>query len=86
MEGYITLIHLFGYFLVVASVFNTKKIWDVFLNTFVGVSIAQAFYAVLQFAGVLKVGLSADRIDGTFGNATYLAAFMMLSVFITFYL
>jgi O-antigen ligase/Flp pilus assembly protein TadD len=86
MEGYVTLLHLFGYFLVVASVFNTKKLWDIFLNTFVGVSVVQAFYAFLQAGGVLKVALSADRIDGTLGNATYLAAFMMLSVFITFYL
>lgn len=86
MEGYVTLVHLFGYFLVVSSVFNTKKIWDIFLNSFVGVTVVQSFYSILQIAGVLKVGLSADRIDGTFGNATYLAVYMMFGVFTAFYL
>ncbi|MFA7193518.1 MAG: O-antigen ligase family protein [Candidatus Paceibacterota bacterium] len=86
MEGYVTLAHLFGYFLVISSVFNTKKIWDIFLNSFVGITVVQSFYSILQITGVLKVGLSADRIDGTFGNATYLAAYMMFGVFVAFYL
>ena len=31
MEGWITLIHLLGYFLVVGTVLNTQKLWTKFL-------------------------------------------------------
>lgn len=86
MEGYITLLHLFAYFLVVGSVINTKELWNHLWNSLIVTSVGHAIYAFLQKFGVLDVGLSADRIDGTFGNATYLGAFMLLSVFITLYL
>lgn len=90
MEGYVTLLHLFAYFLVISSVFNnvfnTKDIWNKFFNAIAGISIVHAGYAILQATGTLAVGMSADRIDGTFGNATYLAAYMLLSAFITVYL
>lgn len=86
MEGYVTLLHMFGYFLIVSSVINTKEMWNNFWNALIVTSVGHAIYAFLQKGGVLDVGLSADRIDGTFGNATYLGAFMLLSVFITLYL
>lgn len=86
MEGYVTLVHVFGYFVVLSSVFNTKKIWNAFLNTAVVSSVIQAFYAFMQAGGQLQVGMTADRVDGTLGNATYLAGFMLLSAFITVYL
>lgn len=86
MEGFVTLIHLFGYFLVVSSIFNTKKIWDTFLNAFVATTIGQSFWAVLQGTGALGEKFTSNRAEGTFGNATYLAAFMMFGVFITLYL
>ncbi len=86
MEGYITLLHLFAYFIVVGTIFNTQKIWNYFLNTLVVASVIQGFYALLQVSGKLKIGLSTDRIDGTFGNATYFAAFMLFSFFVTLFL
>jgi O-antigen ligase len=86
MEGYVTLVHVFAYFVVLSSVFNTKKIWNVFLNSLVVSSVIQAFYSFMQAGGQLEVGMTADRVDGTLGNATYLAGFMLLSAFITVYL
>jgi O-antigen ligase len=86
MEGYVTLAHVFMYFLIVSSVFNTKKLWEYFLNYIVATSFIHAFYALLQFGGQAKVSMTADRIDGTFGNAIYLAGFMLLSLFISIYL
>ncbi len=86
MEGYVTLLHVFAYFVILSSVFNTKKIWNVFLNTLVASSVFQAIYSFMQAGGQLEVGMTADRVDGTLGNATYLAGFMLLSAFITVYL
>ena len=78
-----TLVHVFAYFVVLSSVFNTKKIWNVFLNSLVVSSVIQAFYSFMQAGGQLDVGMTIGRVDGTLGNATYLAGFMLLSAFIT---
>lgn len=83
MEGYITFLHLFALFFVLGGIMQHEKLWTRFFNTAVVVSVAQAGYAVLQATGVLAVGLSQDRIDGTMGNATYLAIYMIFSLFLT---
>jgi O-antigen ligase/Flp pilus assembly protein TadD len=86
MEGYVTFLHLFAFFFVVTGVMQTKRLWNWFLNTAVVVGVAQVGWAALQVGGVLAVGLSADRIDGTLGNATYLAIYMVFTFFIAFLL
>jgi len=86
MEGYVTLVHVFLYFIVVSSVFNTQKIWNTFLHYIIGTTFIHAFYSFLQASGKANASMSADRIDGTFGNSIYLAGFMLLSLFITIYL
>ena len=82
MEGYITFLHLAAFFFVVTGVMQTKRLWEYFLNTAVAVGVAQVGWAALQVSGVLAVGMSADRIDGTLGNATYLAIYMVFTFFI----
>lgn len=86
MEGFITLLHVSGYFLVISSVFKTKKIWDVFFHSIVVVSLVQVMYAIFQAGGLTRSAMTSGRSDGTFGNAIYLAAFMLMSLFITLYL
>ncbi len=86
MEGYITFLHLFAFFFVITGTIQTKRLWNWFLNTALVVGIMQVGWAALQVGGVLAVGLSADRIDGTLGNATYLAIYMVFTFFIAFLL
>lgn len=86
MEGYITFLHLVAFFFVATSMLRTQKIWDRFLNVAVVVGFLQVVWAGLQVAGVLAVGLSQDRIDGTLGNATYLAIYMVFTFFIALFL
>lgn len=81
MEGYITLLHLLAFFFVVGGVMQTQRVWNWFLNTAVAVGVLQVGWAALQVAGVLAVGMSQDRIDGTLGNATYLAIYMVFTFF-----
>ena len=86
MEGYITLIHLGAYFLVLGSVLHTEKLWRAFWNTSIGVSAILGIYGIFQVAGVIVINQGGVRLDGTFGNAAYLGGYAMLHLFLTLYL
>ncbi|MDE1875176.1 MAG: O-antigen ligase family protein, partial [Patescibacteria group bacterium] len=81
MEGYITTIHLLMYFLVVSAVMNAEKIWKRFLEWSVWSSLAMSAYCLFQLAGVFQINQGGVRVDGLFGNATYLAIYMVFNVF-----
>ncbi|MCW9054555.1 MAG: O-antigen ligase family protein [Candidatus Pacebacteria bacterium] len=83
MEGLVTLVHLFMYFLVVGTVLNTEKLWTRFLNTSVAVSGLLGIYGLFQLWGFITINQGGVRLDATFGNATYLAIYMLFHVFIT---
>ncbi len=77
MEGLVTYLHLFAYFLVLAHVF-VKKDWKILLNLFIIASIYENSYAFLQKMGILASPQGgANRTDGTIGNPTYLAAYLI---------
>lgn len=82
MEGLVTLLHLFAYFIVLGHVINTKKLWDRLFQTSLGVSLIICFYAFLQLAGKLTINQGGVRVDATFGNATYLAIYMVIHIFL----
>lgn len=86
MEGLITLIHLFAYFLVAAAVLNTEKLWERFFNTFLGASVIMGVYGLLQIAGVLQIHQGSTRVDGTLGNAAYLGIYALFNVFLAAFL
>lgn len=86
MEGLITLLHLLAYFFIAGSVINTREKWSAFFNTSVFVSFVMSIYVFLQLAGEIKINQGGVRVDGTFGNATYLAVFMLLNFFLTLFL
>jgi O-antigen ligase len=83
MEGLITLLHLFAYFVVTAAVLNTEKLWTKFWQTNIGVSVILALYGLMQWGGMLAIHQSGTRLDATLGNATYLAIYMVFHIFIT---
>lgn len=82
MEGWFTLAHLFALFAVASSVL-TKKVWHSLFHTGIGVGIFLYVYSVLQLNHELLINQGGVRIDGTFGNATYLAIFMLFLIFFT---
>lgn len=86
MEGYITLLHLFMYFVVTSVVLNTHKRWNIFLGTSIGASLIMCFYGFLQLAGKITINQGGVRLDGTLGNAIYLAAYMLFNIFFAVYL
>ena len=81
MEGFVTLVHMCAYFLVASSVLHTQKLWNNLLYTWLGSSLLMCIYGTFQLAGKATINQGGVRVDGTFGNATYLAVFMMFNIF-----
>src|SRR3989344_1923037 len=85
MDGWVTLAHLFMLVVVASSMLNTEKLWRAFWQTELVMSLAIAAYGFMQLFGVvsLTAGFSSfERLDATFGNPIYLAAYMLFNAFI----
>jgi len=82
MDGWVTLAHLFAYFVVAISVMSTQKLWDYLWHTSLAVSVGVSGYGLLQLAGLITINQGGVRLDATFGNATYLAVYMLFNIFI----
>jgi len=84
MEGYLMIVHLLAYFLILTSVFRTKKDWFILGNIFVIAGVLVGGYGVLQILGIKEAIQGGDvRIDGTIGNPTYLAVYLLLVLALT---
>ncbi len=81
MEGYITILHLFLYFLISSSVLATENLWKKFMSLSVVSSFLMCVYAFFQLAGALVINQGGVRVDGKLGNATYLAIFLVFNIF-----
>ena len=84
MEGLVTLLHLLGLFFAVSSVLKTEKMWSRFFHTSIGVSVILGIYGLFQLSGAIAINQGGVRVDGTLGNATYLAIYMLFHIFLTF--
>lgn len=83
MEGLVTLVHLLMFFFVIGTVLNAEKLWKWFLNTSVAASVLMGIYGLIQLSGHAVINQGGVRVDGKFGNATYLAVYMLFHIFIT---
>ena len=81
MEGYITLLHLGAYFVVMGSVLKTQELWNKLLATSLVASAIMAIYSFLQLAGKITINQGGVRVDGTLGNAGYLGIYMVFHIF-----
>jgi tetratricopeptide (TPR) repeat protein len=96
MEGFIGIAHLVAYFFtagtMLAAHWIQKKgealahnVWDWFFHISIGASLFMSLYTWLQVAG--EIPIDQGRPDGTLGNPTYLAVYLLFHVFfIVFYL
>jgi cytochrome c-type biogenesis protein CcmH/NrfG/O-antigen ligase len=85
MDGYVTLVHVFLYVLVLGSVITTKKMWGYYLHTTLVVAFIVSLYGLAQFAGVVE-GVERTRIESYLGNAAYLSIYMLFHIFFVFWL
>lgn len=81
MEGYVTLLHLGAYFLVLSSILKTREVWNRLLATTVGASVIMSIYSFFQIAGKVTINQGGVRVDGTLGNASYLGIYMVFHIF-----
>ena len=87
MEGWITIIHLSAFYVVIASVFGVeKKLWHRWFNVSLAVASVVALYGIFQIVGLADFHLNISRVDASFGNETYLAVYMIFSAFLAAYL
>lgn len=85
MEGFVLISHLFLYYIVASSVFNTKSRWVEFWNVSIVTSVIMSIYGTLQLAGKLTINQGGVRVDGTFGNASYFAIYLIFNIFLSLY-
>ncbi|HEX2792145.1 MAG TPA: O-antigen ligase family protein [Candidatus Paceibacterota bacterium] len=86
MDGWVTLIHLFLFFLVAGSVLTADKLWKKWWLTFIGVSALVVGYSFIQLAGGADIHQGGVRVDANFGNATYLAVYLLFAIAVTCWL
>lgn len=87
MEGWVTLVHFFMYFLVLGTILKSEQLWNRFLNTALIAAVIMSFYALTQIAGVSDVSQGAAwRVDGRLGNSSYLGVYMLFHMFIAAWL
>jgi len=86
MEGFVTIVHLFLYFVVASSMLTTVRLWRGYLNTTLAVAALVALYAFAQLVGLVGIMQGGVRIDATLGNAIYMAVYMLFAIFIALYL
>ena len=85
MEGFVLIFHLALYYLVATGMFRSAKDWYRFFNVSLFASVLMSFYGVLQLAGKITVDQGGVRLDGTFGNASYFAIYLVFNIFLALY-
>ena len=85
MDGYVTLVHIFLYALVLGSTLTTKKAWNWYLHVTLLAALITALYGIAQYTGVVE-GYELRRIESYLGNAAYLSIYMFFHIFIAFWM
>lgn len=95
MDGWVTLIHLLMLFLA-TSVLTADKLWRRWWFAFVGAATLVCLYGIGQFlcAGhacggpgmMFAIHQGSSRVDASFGNSAYLAAYMLFAFALTLWL
>lgn len=83
MEGWVTLVHVFAFFLVAGSVFAVDHLWEKWRAAFVASAAIVTGYGLLQIIGAKQIHQSGTRIDASLGNAEYLAGYLLFAVAFT---
>ncbi|MFH0852586.1 MAG: O-antigen ligase family protein [bacterium] len=82
MTGFITMLHYFALFVILSSVFKTKKDWLMVFDFFIAAGLALCFIGLFQKLGVQGFFLAGvGRISATFGNGAYFAAYLLFLLF-----
>ena len=86
MDGFINLIHMVVYFIIVSTVIDTPKLWERLFSTTIGVSVILSLLGLVQLAGGMHISTVDGRLDSTLGNATYFAMYLLFHIFLALYI
>ncbi len=87
MAGVINLLHYLGFLFIAANVFKTKEDWFRFFDFSILASVLEALYGLGQLVGISAfLHGSGSRIDGTIGNPSFLAGYMLISALFALWL
>jgi O-antigen ligase/tetratricopeptide (TPR) repeat protein len=81
MEGFVGIAHFIAYFYVASSLLKSQQVWNKLLATSIGASVVMAIYAFFQLADKIAINQGGVRVDGTFGNASYLGIYTVFHIF-----
>lgn len=82
MEGFVTMLHLLLYFVVLGSVARSRLWWKIYFSGTAVVAMIVSFHGLLQLAGSAEIHQGGARLDASIGNAAYLGSFMLFQLFI----
>ncbi|MCX6715608.1 MAG: O-antigen ligase family protein [Candidatus Taylorbacteria bacterium] len=81
MEGWITVIHLWMFFITATSIFGSgeegKRLWHRWINMQLTVAVIVGIYGIMQLLGKAEIHQGSTRIDASLGNAAYMAVYML---------
>lgn len=87
MDGLVTLVHVLVLTTIASVMLHTERLWRYLVWTSLGVSAYLSLYGLAQLFGAASLsggtaGGLAARVDATFGNPIYLAAYMLFHIFL----
>lgn len=85
MAGVISILHYVGFLFLAANVFKTKEEWYSFFDIAIIASFLEALYGLGQALNIFTSSGGA-RLDGTIGNASFLAGYMLINAFFALWL
>lgn len=80
--GTFNLLHYLGWFVMLICVFKKIENWSRIFNFSLIVSVLISLYSIAQRLGLPVYQSGLERVNGTMGNASYLATYMLLHIFI----
>ncbi len=89
MDGWITIIHLWAFYLVIKSMFNAgdvNEMWNRWINFSLFIAMIVGVHGLFQSVGWMQMHFDTTRIDSSFGNPTFLAAYLLFHVFLAAYM
>ena len=82
MEGFMMVAHMYGYYIMLVSVFKTRRDWMIFFHASLAASIIASYWGLLQKLGYRVSIQGGFRVDATIGNPTYFAAYLLFHIWL----
>jgi len=85
MTGVLMWLHLFGFFLVLSSVFKKVSDWEKFFIVSIFVAILISSWALFEKAGIKDFKLS-PRMGATLGNTSFLGTYLLFNAYLALWI